>query len=181
MDFYKAKLFIAQVDKNDNVTGKVERWEAHKKGILHRGFTVALFYGDKIILQHRKHPVFDGVYDLTCSSHPYFIREKLQSVEEAVLNCLEREWNGSTYNGVSIKYKGKAYYKAKDNLSEYQEHEVCHFYIGQVSPAYRQAGLSPNFDFAYGFSLLTKKELMNPKLPLKKSFAPWVQGCLDLL
>ena len=93
MDYYKEKIYLAAVDKSDTVLEGVERWEAHEKGILHRCFTVCLFFKDKIVMQHRKHPVFDGVFDLTCSSHPVFKNGKIQRNEEAVFETLEREWS----------------------------------------------------------------------------------------
>lgn len=184
MDYYKKSLFLAQVDKNDKVIGKIERWEAHRKGILHRGFTVCLFYKGQAILQHRKHPVFDGVYDLTCSSHPIFKGEKLQDTKEAVIETLEREWNTGKFklqnpnykSNQKLKYIGKCYYKANDPNSEFGEHEICYFYTGEVSVL-----PSPNFDFAYGFSLVDLNTLKNPKFPLKSSFAPWVKDCLKLI
>src|SRR3972149_1339879 len=93
MNYYKKRILLAEVDKNDNVVGKIERWEAHKKGILHRGVTTAIFYKDYIICQHRKHPVFNGYLDLTFSTHPFFEKEKLVDMEEAINLSLKREWN----------------------------------------------------------------------------------------
>ena len=51
----------------------------HTKGILHKALTIALIYKDQFIIQHRKHPAFDGVFDITSSSHQLFVNEKLQS------------------------------------------------------------------------------------------------------
>src|SRR3989338_3874832 len=122
MHYYKQKQFLAQVDKNDKILGKIEKWECHKKAILHRGYTCILTYEDNYVLQHRKHPVFDGVFDLSFSSHPIchpeFISGSdskkqmlkraivlsdneriqhdkigLQTMEEAIYEGLKREWN----------------------------------------------------------------------------------------
>src|SRR3990167_1728773 len=84
---------IIRVDEKGNAIGEIDKWEAHKKGILHKGFSVALFHKDQILLQLRKHPVFDKVVDVTASSHPLVIDGKNQPEEEAVHNCLVREWN----------------------------------------------------------------------------------------
>ena len=70
MDYYKQKQYLAEVDKNDKVLGEIEKWECHKKGVLHRGYTCILIYKGSYIFQHRKHPVFSGVFDLSFSSHP---------------------------------------------------------------------------------------------------------------
>ena len=93
MNYYKQKQMIAKVNKKGEVIGKIEKWEAHKKGILHRALSVTLIYNGDYILQHRKHPAFDGVFDLTSSSHQLFINDKLQTTIEATLDCLKREWH----------------------------------------------------------------------------------------
>ena len=176
MDYYKKHQLIAAVDKNDSILSPIDKWEAHKKGILHRGFTVCLTYKNLILLQHRKHPVFDGYYDLACSSHPVYQEGKLQSFEEAIYDTLEREWNmkKSAINSKLVS-KGSIYYKATDKLSAFIEHEICHLYFSTVTVL-----PSPNYEFAYGFSLLPKSTLINNKSPITKSFAPWVPQLLEL-
>ena len=91
MNYYKEKQYIAKVDRKGNVLGKIEKWKAHKKGVLHKAFTIIIQYKNMYILQHRKHPVFDGVLDLSCSSHQVFVKGKLQSTEDAALLALKRE------------------------------------------------------------------------------------------
>lgn len=177
MDYYKKDQLIALVDENDKITGKLDKWEAHKKGVLHRGFTVCLYYKDQIILQHRKHPVFDGVYDLTFSSHPVFKDDTLQDNLDAVYESLLREWNVKKEDLVYEPLeKGPFYYQAKDPQSEYTEHEMCYLYISEVA-----ALPSPNYDFAYGFSLIPKKLITDNLQPITKLFAPWVPKLLEVL
>jgi isopentenyldiphosphate isomerase len=43
-EYYKQKQFIPLVNKKGEVIGQGERWDVHKKGILHKGFTVTLLY-----------------------------------------------------------------------------------------------------------------------------------------
>src|SRR3989339_287697 len=93
MDYYKKELFLAEVDKDDNIIGMVERWKAHREAVLHRGFTAILTYHDKIVLQHRKHLAFDEYFDLTFSSHQIFVNEKLQTDMDAIYETFKREWN----------------------------------------------------------------------------------------
>ncbi len=175
MNYFKETQYIAQVDKDDNIIGKVEKWNAHKQGILHRAFTIAIFYEDQVLLQHRKHPVFDSVYDITISSHQLYTDKELQSDEEAIMNTLKREWHiteGELIDGLHMK--GSIYYKAHDPFSEYTEHEICHIYSCSVSEI-----KMPNLEFAYGFSLqnvLKIKEKNNPIFPL---LAPWVKKAFE--
>lgn len=171
MDYYTKKLYIPQVDEKDSVVGKIERWEAHKKGILHRGFTVAVFYRNYVICQHRRHPVFDGVIDLTASSHPLYLDSGIQTVPEAAAHTLQREWNMDVESLTPLKLQGTVTYSSSDGT--YTEHELCHFYTTETRtlPAV-------NLDFAYGYSLLTIEELKNSATPLTKALAPWVHEAL---
>ena len=173
--YYTKKQIIAKVDKKGNVIGKIEKWEAHRKGVLHKALTVALIYKDKLILQHRKHPAFDGVFDFTSSSHQLFINGKLQETIDATYDTLKREWNIAKNDLVYVpKNEGAIYYKAKDPNSIYTEHEVCEILITEVKKL-----PVPNYDFAYGFSLVTKKELLNKKSAVYQNLAPWVKKMIE--
>ncbi|MCX7997047.1 MAG: hypothetical protein N2691_04850 [Patescibacteria group bacterium] len=178
MDYYAKTLFIPQVDENDAVTGKVERWEAHRKGILHRGFTVGILYDGAMICQHRKHPVFDGFLDLTASSHPLVHADMAEDTETAVLNCLKREWDMKPSDlTAGLVLAGKVVYYSKH--SDYIEHEVCHLYTGT---ARRMPAFNP--DFAYGYSLVPVEQLNDPERnPVLRGLAPWVKEMVskDLL
>lgn len=173
MDYYKKKLFLAEVDKNDNVIEKIERWKAHKEGILHRGFTAVLTYENRIVIQHRKHLAFDGFYDVTFSSHQIFDNDVLQTDLEAIGQTLKREWNidRSGLTGTP-KFLNKFYYKAKDPNSIFTEHEIDYIY---------QAGLknppSPNLDFAYGYFIMNKEQILKSEL----LFAPWVKDIINMI
>ena len=172
MDYYKQTLYIPHVDKDDTVLGKVERWKAHREGILHRGFTVGVMFEDLFICQHRKHPVFGGYLDLTASSHPLYIGEKIQSFEEAVYNTLEREWSLKRDDlSEPLEEKGKAYYYSKHG--EYIEHEMCYFFLTKATKL-----PLVNFEYAYGYSLLSLKDLEDTEAPYAGSVAPWVQEAL---
>lgn len=173
--YYKQKQIIARVDKKGNVIGKIEKWEAHRKGILHRGLSIALIYKGSYILQHRKHPAFDGVYDLTTSSHQLFIKNKLQDTIECAIIALKREWDIKDKDLIGKpKNLGFVYYKAKDPKSIYTEHEVCDMLeigIKRIP--------NPNFEFAYGLSLVTKENLLNKKSRIYKLLSPWTKVAIE--
>ncbi|MCL5970350.1 MAG: hypothetical protein M1450_02540, partial [Patescibacteria group bacterium] len=145
INYYKEKQIIARVDKKGNVIGKIEKWEAHKKGVLHKALTVTIIYKDYFIIQHRKHPAFNGVFDITSSSHQLFINGELESTLDATYKTLKREWNISKKELLTEpKNLGAVYYKAKDKKSIYTEHEVCEILIAEVKKL-----PTPNLDFAY--------------------------------
>ena len=166
-NYYQKQLFILAVDKNDNPIKKVERWQAHKEGILHRGFTVILKYQNSFVLQHRKHPVFDGVFDLSFSSHPIFIGERLQTFEAAIFETFKRELISEEKN-LEIKFLDKYYYKEKDKKSGYFEHEINYLYLINLKKEVKNNSL-----YSYGIKVLTKEDLINQ---FKKiNFTAWVK------
>lgn len=166
MAYYSHKLYLAQVDRDDNIISPIERWEAHKKGILHRGFTLVLFYNEKLILQHRKHPAFDGCWDMTFSSHQIYVNNGyLQNNLTAIYEALKREWRVEK-EGLKNepKFLGKIYYKARDPKSIYTEHEIDHIYFAELKDK-----PDPNLEYAYGFQLVESLEI---------EVAPWVKKIL---
>jgi isopentenyl-diphosphate Delta-isomerase len=177
MDYYDKIQYIAQVNKSGEILGQVEKWEAHKKGIPHRAFSVILQYKDHYLLQHRKHSVFDGVFDLSCSSHPIYKGAKLEEDEDAVRKTLKREWGITEKDSKGrIHNIGVIYYKAKDPKSRYTEHELCEQFLVTLRTLPK-----PNPDFAYGFSLVTKEELRKKNSRIYENLAPWAKKTVALI
>ena len=174
LPYYKSKQFIARVDESGKVIGEIEKWEAHRKGILHRALTVAIIYRGKYVIQHRKHPAFDRVMDVTSSSHQLFINGQLQKTEDATYDCLKREWNLDRADLKNLKNLGNIYYKAKDPNSEFTEHEVCEILTVEVE---KMPTTNPDFD--YGSSLVTKEELENKNSEIFSKLAPWVKVMIE--
>lgn len=170
MSYYQKKQLLAHVDADNKIVEAVEKWKAHEEGILHRGFTVALLYKNQFILQHRKHPAFDGYFDLTCSSHPIYVNEQPQQNGDAVFEALKREWSVEKSSVKNLTLLGSVIYKEKDSYSKYTEHEFCLLYQGKIDVL-----PSPNFEYAYGFSLISKKLLTNNMFPAISLLAPWIK------
>ena len=67
-----AAMLIA-VDAQDRETGRVEKMEAHRRGILHRAFSIFVFdEDDRLLLQRRARRKYHsgGLWSNTCCSHP---------------------------------------------------------------------------------------------------------------
>jgi isopentenyl-diphosphate delta-isomerase len=173
-EYYKKKQIIAKVDENGKVIGEIEKWEAHKKGILHKALTITLIYKGQFVIQKRKHPAFDGVYDITSSSHQLIIDGKLQPTEEASYDCLKREWRLEANQVGKLDNLGSIYYKARDPKSEFTEHEMCEILIAEVNIEPK-----PNLDFAYESLLVNKQELQNTNSNIYKNLAPWVKKMIE--
>lgn len=171
MSYYDEQQDIAHVDKHDNILGKLEKWEAHRQGLLHRAITVAVFYNDFAILQHRKHPVFDNVFDLSVSSHQLMKNGEIEPDTETLYRTIERELGISQSDLFEEPFsEGSIYYKARDPHSDYIEHEVCHIYTCRTKNVPKI-----NLEFAYGYSLQKVEEIRNKKSPLYAILAPWVK------
>ena len=173
--YYKEKQYIEKVNKSGKHLGFDEKWDAHKKGVLHRGFGIILLYKDYILLQHRKHPAFDAVLDLSSASHQLLKNNKFEDLNEAVINSLKREWNLNKKDlAGEVKYLGYVYYKAKDSKSIYTEHEYCDVLIVEIKrlPVV-------NLDFAYGYSLAKKEEVYNKNSRIFENFSPWAKKIVE--
>lgn len=170
MDYYRQVQFLAAVDEDDRITGQIEKWRAHKKGILHRGYTAILEHKGVLLLQHRRHPVFDDVYDLSFSSHQVYVDGLLQTDTEAIMTGLGREWGVKREDlEGEMKFLRKIYYKAIDEKSGYTEHEMDYIYLvplKRTPVADRQ--------FAYGQLEIKRSDLASRLPELGKSLAPWV-------
>jgi isopentenyldiphosphate isomerase len=177
MNYSEQKQLIAQINKSGEILGKIEKWEAHRKGILHKAFSITMRYKDQYILQHRKHSAFDGVFDLSCSSHPVYKGDKLESDDEAILKTLRREW-GLTKKDIKgrIQDIGEVYYRAKDDKSRYVEHELCTQYLIQLKKLPH-----PKSEFAYGLSLVNDAELKKKSSRIFEHLAPWSKKAVGLL
>jgi len=177
MDYYTQKQFIALTNKAGEILGQIEKWEAHKKGMLHRAFALTLQYKEFYLLQHRKHQVFDAVFDLSCASHQLYKGNKLEDDETAVLRTLKREWGMSPKDIKGrIRNIGVIYYKAQDPKSKFIEHELCEEYLVTVKSLPK-----PNLDYAYGYSLVTKEDLQKKGSRLYETLAPWAKKTVALL
>lgn len=172
--YYKQKQMIARVDRKGNVLGAIEKWEAHKKGILHRAISVALVYKNQYVIQHRKHIAFDGTYDITVSSHQLMVDGQMEDTVGCTLRALKREFNVDLM-GLKKRptIEGFVYYKAKDKFSEFTEHEIDDILVAEL-----KAMPKVNFEFAYGYSLVTKDELKRTSSRLYQNLAPWVKVML---
>lgn len=167
MDYFSLKFNLIEVDKKDQLRGPVERWEAHKKGILHRGFTCIIKNDYLIVIQKRKHKIFNNVFDLSFSSHPLFLKKNPQKIEEAIKENFKREWK---FKGkiLELKFLEKYYYKIKDEQTGFFEHEINYLYLLKL-----KGKIINNPQFSYGMDLLTSENLI--KKFTQFNFAPWIK------
>ncbi len=114
---------VILVDKNDTIRGKASKIEAHRKGLLHRAFSVFLFNSKgEVLLQQRAWDKYHsgGLWTNSCCSHPQ--TENIMKEAEARLN----QEMGIT---ASLTFLFKFHYRTgfENGLTE---HEIDHVFIG---------------------------------------------------
>lgn len=60
------------VDLDDRETGRGEKTDVHRRGLLHRAFSLFLFSGDRLLIQRRAAGKYHSaaLWGNTCCSHP---------------------------------------------------------------------------------------------------------------
>jgi isopentenyl-diphosphate delta-isomerase len=120
---------VILVDEQDVQVGKSEKMEAHKKGLLHRAFSIFIINPDgKLLLQKRADHKYHsgGLWTNACCSHPQPGEDTLEAANRRLIEEM----------GFSTEIK-KAFcfvYKAnfENGLIEY---EYDHVFIGQYAGA----------------------------------------------
>lgn len=166
---------ILVADKNGNHTGEyIPKEVGHTgEGKRHLAITVLLYNSKgEVLLQKRKHKVFDDVWDFTGATHPlHKDNEKDETFEEATLRCLEREYGISD---IELKNLGSFNYFAKyDGLCE---NEHCAMLVGEYN-----GEIKLNAEVGYGYKWMYKKEFLKDLELDPTSYSPWAVEGVKLL
>lgn len=166
---------ILAVDENGKFSGGyVSKIKSHiGGGIHHLAVTVFVFNSKgEVLLQKRKHKVFDNIWDNTASTHQLHLDNgKDETDEEATLRCLKDEWGISD---IKLKTIGAFNYFAKyGNLCE---NEYCKLLIGEFNG---EVKLNP--DAGYGYKWMDKKEFLKDIEKNPDKYTPWCKKAMKLL
>jgi isopentenyl-diphosphate Delta-isomerase len=116
---------VILVNENDEVTGSMEKLEAHKKGMLHRAFSIFVFNRrGEMLLQQRANNKYHsgGLWTNACCSHP----QPGEEMGEAAQKRLKEEMG---FEVPVIKIFDFVYKTEFDNgLTEY---EFDHVFVGE--------------------------------------------------
>jgi isopentenyl-diphosphate Delta-isomerase len=117
--------YVILVDEKDAEIGQEEKMETHKRGLLHRAFSVMLFNEGKILLHRRALGKYHspGLWSNACCGHPRpgetveaGARRRLQ--EEMGIYCPALQWRAKTQYSVSLK-------------GGMTENEIVHLFLGK--------------------------------------------------
>ena len=155
------------VDKNDNLVGFSDFESAHTdRGKRHRAFVTALFDSKgRILIQKRKHELFDGLWDLTAISHNLRIGGRNESYQEASDRAIKKEMG---IMPVPVKKIGAFNYFVRDGRN--CENEYCAILVGKYD-----GKIKPNIREVYStksvfFDDFIKDITLNPQ-----KYTPWAK------
>jgi isopentenyl-diphosphate Delta-isomerase len=173
---------VVLVDDEDEQLGYGTKEECHTvhdglPGYHHRGLTVLVHDGrGRVLLQHRKHRIFDNVWDLAGSTHPYFRGGRQEGYEEAALRCLKTEYSGFedaavTNSSISVNYSA-----IDSENGTYCENEFCRLVVSVHDPT-----ISHNAENAYGHEWVSFGALIADLERNPRKYAPWVVDLLEMI
>ena len=118
------------VDLDDREIGRGEKMDVHRKGLLHRAFSVFLFDGDRLLIQRRAAGKYHsaGLWANTCCSHP----RVGETLHEAAAKRLRLECG---IEKVTLRQAGRFVYRAvfSNGLTEY---ESDHVLVGEYAGSF---------------------------------------------
>ncbi len=117
-------IYIPLVDDNDTIIGHEEKLVVHKKGLLHRAFSILVYNGLGELLIHQRalgkyHS--PGLWTNTCCGHP----NEGENMKDAVLRRLQEEMGFDCDLTYSFTFR----YTAGFN-NGLIENEIDHVYVG---------------------------------------------------
>lgn len=169
----KEEQTLILVDDSDKILGYAPRTECHTdNGRRHRAYALALYSKKgEILLQERKHWLWDRVWDLTLASHPLHINGKNETYISSAARRLGEEWG---ITGVKLRNIGAFNYFEK--YRESCENEHCALIVGEYN---KEPKINP--EVAYGFRWIALSALKSEVAANPKKFTPWLIEALAIL
>ncbi|MDO8573750.1 MAG: NUDIX domain-containing protein [Candidatus Daviesbacteria bacterium] len=133
-----------------------------------------LLYNSKgqVLLQKRKHKIFDNIWDITGATHPLRSGNTDETMEEATERCLSEEWG--IKQKITLKNLGFFNYFAKYN--GFCENEHCFLMTGQYD-----GELSLNPDLGYEYKWVERAEFLKDIAQNPANYTPWAKEASRLL
>ena len=153
---------VVLVNESDEFLGLMPKLEVHKKGVLHRAFSIFIF-NDKgeMMLQQRAQVKYHspGLWTNACCSH--------QRYKESTIDAAHRRLMEEMGFDTSLEYKGSFIYKAHfpNGLIE---HEFDHVLIGRYNHI---PILNP--DEASNWRWISLDQLREDLENIPEDFTPW--------
>lgn len=144
------------------------------EGRRHLAITV-LVYNSKgqVLLQRRKHKVFDNIWDFTASTHPLHKEgEQDETFEQATLRALKDEYD--IESSIKLENLGSFNYFAKWN--SHCENEHCAMMVGEYDGEIK---MDPAVGYEYKW--INKREFLKDVESNPQQYTPWVIDGMKIL
>lgn len=164
---------ISAVDDYGKFLEYIPRVVGHTgSGRKHLGITILVFNEKgQVLLQKRKHLVFDNIWCFSADTHPYHLDERDESIEEASERALKEDFN---IEGIDLKNLGFFNYFERDG--KYCENEYCAMVVGEYD-----GEIKMNPEHGYDFVWMDKEGFLKDFEMNPKKYAPWVPGGIKIL
>jgi isopentenyl-diphosphate delta-isomerase len=168
-----AEQMLILVDERDEFLGKyAPKGRCHAgKGLHHRAFTILISNKKgEILLQKRKHKLWDGYWDLT-NSHPLHKENgKDETYSEATRRCLKREWD------IEFPLKRLFGFNYYADYGDFCENEYCLLLVGEYNDE-----VHPNPEVIYEYKWMPLEVLLEDIKIHPKIYTPWAIRALQEL
>lgn len=168
---------ILAVDDQGKFSGEYISKEVGHTGHGQRHLAISvLLYNSKgeVLLQKRKHKIFDDIWDVTGATHPLHKEDGTdETVEEATWRCLDVEYN--IKEKIPLKNYGFFNYFAeyKDGFCE---HEHCAILVGEYNKDF-----DLNSEVGYGYKWMSKEEFLKDVELNPRNYSPWAIEAVKVL
>lgn len=169
---------ILAVDDQGKFLEYIPKEVGHKgKGRRHLAIAVLLENSQgQVLLQKRKHKIFDNIWDITGATHPLHRENGTnESLVEATQRCLLEEWGIS---GVKLKEVGVFNYFApyRSVQGDFCENEHCYLLIGQYD-----GDIDLNKNMGYAYRWVDKNQFLKDIASKARKFTPWAVKSVEIL
>lgn len=175
----KDKVSVQQVilvDKNDNFLGRyAPRHKAHTgRGFHHRAFVCLIFDSKRrVLLQKRKHWLWDGLWDFSAISHTLHLPTRDESYKGATARALKKEMG---IVGVKTKKVGGFNYYEKHKKDNGCENEYCAVMVGRYT-----GRVKPAKEDVYKYKWINFGEFIKDIKRRPRIYTPWATLTVDTL
>lgn len=163
-----AGQMVIVVDNKDKFLARyVPRHRAHKgEGVHHRAFVCFLINKKgEILLQKRKHWLWDNLWDVSAISHPLHLGDHDESYEEAASRALRKEMGIAE---VATKKVGGFNYFRKHEVDGGCENEYCAIMYGRYD-----GKVKPDKEDVYEYKRMGFDEFMRNTKQNPIIYTPW--------
>jgi isopentenyl-diphosphate delta-isomerase len=160
--------YVILVDDDDQTIGMEEKIKAHKKGLLHRAFSILIFNGHGALLLQKRNPHkyhCGNLWSNTCCSHP--------RPDEKLRHAAQRRLKEEMGLSCELHYLSRFRYFAEfDN--GLIENEVDHIYYG-----FYNHNPVINAEEASDFKWIEPAPLLEDIGLNRNNFTPWLKPALN--